>query len=283
MNTPAISPQQIQFFEDNGYVHLSGVIDAQELESLRAAEEELTAPAMQSRLHNADYTYVRDPKTSKMMLSRIDWLHTKGEAFLNLYGHPALLSIAEAIQGRDVIVPGGAFSMVVKSPGYGAAVPWHRDPAFCRTRHGINLGIYLDDATPQNGMLSVVPGSHKIEGIDLQEMIEEYGFDLPGAIPVPTRAGDVVIHSENVLHGSRVVRSQSKRRVIYYGFRTIEEQLARGLDADWVRSKARITQFAIALRAAAKPHETPFQPNPTSPEYRVELRANEYVELRIGE
>ncbi len=283
MSTSAISPQQVQFFEDNGYVHLSGVIGAEELESLRAAEDALTAPAMQSRLHNADYSYVRDPKTGKMMLSRIDWLHTKGEAFLKLYGHPVLLGIAEAIFGHDPVAPGGGFSMVVKSPGYGAAVPWHRDPGFCTLRHGINLGVYLDDATPQNGMLSVVPGSHKIEGIDLQEMIEEHGFDLPGAIPVATRAGDVVVHSENVLHGSRVVRSQTKRRVIYYGFRTIEEQLSRGLDADWVRSKARAMQFAIEKRAASNAGETPFRSSTMAPEYRVELRPNQYVELRIGE
>jgi hypothetical protein len=38
-----------------------------------------------------------------------------------------------------------------------------------------------------------------------------------------------VIHSEDVLHGSPITQSDKPRRVVYFGARTIEEQLARGM------------------------------------------------------
>ena len=116
------------------------------------------------------------------------------------------------------MVAGAGFSMVTKSKSYGAATPWHADPAFCKVRNGINIGIYLDDADESNGMLWVVPGSHKNKEHDLQELVELHGFRIPGAIPVPTHAGDLVIHSEDVLHGSPVTHSHKPRRVVYYGY-----------------------------------------------------------------
>ena len=44
---------------------------------------------------------------------------------------------------------------------------------------------------------------------------------LPGAIPVIAEPGDVVLHSPNVLHGSRVTRDRTLRRVNYFAFFTL--------------------------------------------------------------
>jgi ectoine hydroxylase-related dioxygenase (phytanoyl-CoA dioxygenase family) len=278
-----LTREQIDSFEENGFLHVKNVIGQKELESLRRAEERVTGPAMKSIIPSGDYTYRRDPKTGKKFLSRIDYIQEKTPEFMKLHGNPALLRIAEAIQGRNVL-PGG-IALVVKTPGFGAPVHWHRDPAYCRVRHGINMGVYFDDATEDNGMLYVLPKSHKREDIDLEALIEEHGFNLPGAIPVHAKAGDVVVHSENVLHGSRTVHSTSKRRVFYYGCRTIEEQLARGLNADWVRSVAKIMITAIKLRAESEEGrgETPFQWRPTPSDYIPQLEAGEYVEMRLRE
>jgi ectoine hydroxylase-related dioxygenase (phytanoyl-CoA dioxygenase family) len=283
MKTACLTQEQIDAFEANGFLHLKGVIDPKELESLRQAEERLTAPALKTIVPSQDYTYRHDPKTGKRVLSRIDYVQTKGDAFLKLFGNPALLRIAESIQGRNVL-PGG-FALVVKTPGFGAAVPWHRDPAYCRVRHGVNMGVYLDDANEDNGMLYVLPGSHKRSDIEIEALIEEHGFKIPGAIPVHARAGDVVVHSENVFHGSRTVRSTSKRRVIYYGCRTTEEQLARGLNADWVRAVAKVLFVALRLRAESEEGrgESAYQWRPLSPEYLPQLEANEFVEMRLRE
>jgi len=277
-----LTPAQIASFEENGYLHVKGVVSREELQTLSAAESKMSAIAAADQITNSDYFYTRNPHDGKMVLYRIGYTQAKSEEFLKLLGHPRILRIAEAIQGRNMIC-GGGFSMVTKTPGYGAAIPWHIDPAHCKVRHGINIGIYLDDADAENGMLWVVPGSHKRTGFDLQEQIEQHGFRIPGAIPVPTQAGDLVIHNENVLHGSPVTHSQRRRRVIYSGVRTVEEQLARGLNFPWARGVFRVLQRAIQLRAAAEVGrgETPFEHNPTFAECRVAVNPDDFIELRI--
>lgn len=279
----SVSPDDVRSFEANGYLHLKNVISPQELAALRAFEEKVSEPAQAETIPSTHYQYATDPATGQRVLYRINATFLRGGPFLEVYGHPALLSIGEAIFGPNFVPLG--LNMVIKRPGYGVSIPWHRDPSGFRLQPGINAGIYLDDATPENGMLYVVPGSHKLDcRIDLQELVEEHGFAIPGAIPVPAKAGDVVVHSENVLHGSRVSHGHSTRRVIYYCFRSIEEQLARGgnYTPTWVRFVTRQAAHAIRVRAAGEigRGETPYEWK-TSPEYRVSLQPDEYVELWI--
>jgi ectoine hydroxylase-related dioxygenase (phytanoyl-CoA dioxygenase family) len=280
--TPVVSAGDVDFFRENGYLHLKGVIGAAELASLRAFEEEVSAAAGDN-VPSSHYQYATDPLTGQRVLYRVNGAFLRGGAFLELYGHPSLLSIGEAIFGPDFVPLG--LNMVIKRPGYGVSIPWHRDPSGYRLQPGINAGVYLDDATPENGMLYVVPGSHRPEArFDLQELVEQHGFNIPGAIPVPARAGDVVVHSENLLHGSRVSRGGSTRRVLYYCFRSVEEQLSRGgkYTPSWVRFLTRLAAHAIRVRAASPigQGEAPFEWQ-SSPAYRVTLGPDEFVELYV--
>ena len=105
--------------------------------------------------------------------------------------------------------------MVFKAPGYGPQrLQRHRDPAHCRIDHGgINVGIYLDDADRRKrDALGRTSGSHKKNSTNLQleEEIDAHGFDhFRREFPCPAKAGDLVIHNENVLHGSRLASAAS--------------------------------------------------------------------------
>lgn len=278
----SITPQDVRFFEENGYLHLKNVISKEELASLRAYEEKVSEAAEELTVPSKHYGYETDPVTQRKLLCRIYNAQLRGGAFLELYGNPSVLSIGEALLGPN-FVPMGVI-LVVKRPGFGASVPWHRDPSGFRLEPGINVGIYLDDATPENGMLYVVPGSHKITNTDFQQAIEENGFHIPGSIPVPAQAGDIVVHSEHVLHGSRVVRAQNKRRVLYYGIRSVAEQLSRGgkYTPAWVRYFIRAAEHAIRERAksAVGQGEERYEWK-LSEEYKVTLNQDEFVEMYI--
>jgi len=277
-----LSSAQTAFFEEHGFLHVPGVLSARELTLLRRACDRLVAPASPTVLRNADYCYAHLAATGSV-LHRINHMLQKGPEFLQLWGHPRLLGMAESIQGPEVLPV--ALALVMKTPGCGLAVPWHRDPAFSTMAWGTNLGIYLDDADGENGMLHVIPGSHRRRCFDLEQAVAQHGFELPGAIPVPVRAGDVILHSENVLHGSRQVQSQRQRRVLYFGARCIPEQLSlRGLDESWVLAYARILHHAIRSRVngiGADEGETPFTWRARDPRYHQALAADAYVELRI--
>lgn len=146
---------------------------------------------------------------------------------------------------------------------------------------------HLDGATLKliDYCKQVVPGSHLWQGFDLQEMVDEHGFNLPGAIPVITEPSDIVLHSTNILHGSRVTRGKTMRRIIYFAFFTIEELLARGgkADADYVRSWLRIMLDAVQHRARLPEtaDETPFAYNPTKAQFSLNRRELGFVDKQV--
>lgn len=268
-------------FARDGFLHLRSALSAAELAQLQQASAMLIQPAQDPPLRCSDYLYADTPE-GRRVLHRINEVQTKHPAFLALWAHPQLLRIALALFGGDALPV--AMALVLKLPGYGIGVPWHRDPAACRVQHGINFGIYLDDADEDNGMLYVIPGSHRRRTLDLPAALERHGFDLPGAIPVPTCAGDVILHSENVLHGSRQVHSRRHRRVIYLGTRSIAEQLVpdRGLDDAWIRAFVRVLRYAQRVRAqGVGAGEVPLAFEPSQPAHRVELGPEEVAETRL--
>jgi len=89
---------------------------------------------------------------------------------------------------------------VVKVPGAGAPVPWHRDRDQAEVAPGraVNLSLYLHGSTPATGCLEVVPASQTLEpDVD----VESWRAGKP-VTRVPARAGDVTVHDVRLVHGS---------------------------------------------------------------------------------
>ena len=278
-----LTQEQVRFYEENGYLHVKDVIDLWEIDCLRVESMKMIDHCKHVRPPNDDYRYSMDPVTGNTILRRINGMYLKGNAFFALYGHPQVLGFAESVLGPNLVPWQDA--LVIKLPEYGVAVPWHRDPGHPRVHPPLDIDVYLDAATPENGCLYVIPGSHLWQGFDLQDMLDEHGFMLPGAIPVIAEPGDVVLHSPNLLHGSRVTRDKPLRRINYFAFFTIEEILSRGgpFDANLARSWISVMLQAIEarLQLPATAGEEPYVFNPTLPEFKVDSRALGYVERYI--
>ena len=278
-----LTQEQVRFYEENGYLHVKDVIDLWEIDCLRVESMKMIDHCKRVRPPNDDYLYSMDPVTGNTILRRINGMYLKGNAFFALYGHPQVLGFAESVLGPNLVPWQDA--LVIKLPEYGVAVPWHRDPGHPRVHPPLDIDVYLDAATPENGCLYVIPGSHLWQGFDLQDMLDEHGFMLTGAIPVIAEPGDVVLHSPNLLHGSRVTRDKPLRRINYFAFFTIEEILSRGgpFDANLARSWISVMLQAIEarLQLPATAGEEPYLFNPTLPEFKVDSRALGYVERNI--
>lgn len=88
--------------------------------------------------------------------------------------------------------------------------PWHQDWFYWQGTNKISIWIALDDATPENGCLRLVPGSHH-EVFTMAQVEDEHGFNrrvtdeaLQG-LPietVPVRRGDAIFFHDLALHGS---------------------------------------------------------------------------------
>ncbi|SCK10235.1 ectoine hydroxylase [Streptomyces sp. WMMB 714] len=89
--------------------------------------------------------------------------HDFDEVCARLVRLPALVGFAEELLGGPVYVY--QFKVNMKQAHEGAAWPWHQDFAFWHHEDGmaapdaVNIAIFLNDVTDENGPLEVIPGS----------------------------------------------------------------------------------------------------------------------------
>jgi len=273
-----LTPEQVAQFDRDGYLVLKQRIDPDLLGRLQRASERWMADgtAMGPDAHS-DWLYANRPNGRTMW--RVDYIHDKGEAAsLELLGSRAVLGIAESLAGPDFVPT--YESMVMKSAGDGAPVPWHQDAVHARRHRLFNIDVYLDDSRSGAGALHVIPGS-QMARTDACALAETYGWALPGAIEVELEAGDVLIHDDMVVHGSPPASGNALRRTIYFEFRPAQSILEDGpWTPEWLDTRLRLIPLALAERARWVGPEDQFQWN-VSADLRPVVSDDVETELRI--
>ena len=203
------------------------------------------------------------------------------DACLRAYGHPGLLAVAAAINGRDFT----PFNEVLflKDPGIGPSVAWHRDgvthwdsPDWDQGSHGFNFMGQVFGSTPANGVW-VVPGTHKLRQVDIAGMVADAGSDrLPDAVPIVCAAGDAVMTNRQAVHGSFANTSTDPRVTMNMGFHrraSVLGQTGTGmhgtvglLDEARIAQRSKVIGWAIDARRNRYADETPFDYAPLAGE-----------------
>ena len=150
-----ITDEEIQFFDENGYVVLRGVIQWDELAEIQRDGQRLIDEILSGG--PADVWCRRGPEGIPYYLT---YLHSHPNTFsLCLLAHPFIADLLYRMVGHDFIPC--YESLVFKLPGNGSSVPWHRDGnTIPETLRIFNVDIYADASTVDNGCVWVVPGSH---------------------------------------------------------------------------------------------------------------------------
>lgn len=313
-----LHPDILAKYWQHGYYIFEGVIDADEIAELRAQTLDMIDRAPVRRDAKVDakgrpalgldyarnpYTLVRpladpwggtdllggrhphkmqQPKAAEDAPEYVVYLmHSMCQAMdagLRLYGHPALLTIAEGINGEDFVPFNDA--IFVKQPGLGGAVAWHQDgvthwnsPSWDEGIHGFNFQVQLFGTTPAN-CLWVVPGSHKLGRIDIKARVQDNGGSerLPDAVPLVCEPGDVTIVNRQMLHGSFANTSPDIRVSLTFGFHrrtsVLGAKAALSMESDERYGEQRIFErssvIAVAIDARQQKygHESRFTYQP---------------------
>ena len=280
-----LDQKYVDFYNENGYLHLPGVLSLAEVEQLQKATDRLIEFASSWQVPQPDYQYRRNPDTGQVVLNRINSTSKRALEVKALYGHPRMLEIAEGLLGRDFTLADDA--LVIKMPEYGAPVPWHRDlaaPTLGRATDSLAVvGVDLDASTLANGCVHVIPGTHQWDVVDIQDMVDEHGFNLPGALPVETEPGDIVVHAGNALHASRTGRGGTLRRTIYFGAFAIDRYISEyKASHPLVKLHMQYMRRGIQLRQklAYAQGEKPFEWR-GSPQWQIELGQTDHVEWGV--
>lgn len=169
-----------------------------------------------------------DGKTPRTVVNPQLW----NGVFARLVRHPTLLAHVEELLGEAVY----AWQMGIncKAAFNGDLWFWHQDyPAYHQDDHipeprMVNALIFLDEVTPLNGPLMLVPGSHRVTSDmpDYSDKGTAYSFRYSSrqviedevrraGIVAPTGpAGSVIFMDVNTLHGSSANLSPWPRRLI---------------------------------------------------------------------
>ena len=111
---------------------------------------------------------------------------------------------------------------VYKKPGTESPFPWHQDNgyAFVEPQQYLTCWVALTDATEDNGCPWVVPGLHR-RGT-LAHDYSDIGFvclrDPSDAVPVPARAGSIVVFSSLTPHSTGPNRTDGVRKAYIVQF-----------------------------------------------------------------
>ncbi len=208
---------QANQYNEHGYFLLEQVFSPQELAPVIAAidpfEEERCA-------------MLREQYGGKFLISDADaitfttHLVTKSETLRAFSQHPVFADLCE-----DTIGPNARLywdQAVYKKPGNPEDFPWHQDNGytFIEPQQYLTCWVPLTDATLDNGCPWVAPGLHKLG--TLHHEATDLGFvcldEVPNAVPIPARAGDVVVFSSLTPHrtGPNLTNDTRKSYILQY-------------------------------------------------------------------
>ena len=219
-----LTQDQIDFYNQKGYIGVEGVLTPDEVEELRRVTDEFVEKSRSvSQIHEVfDLEPDHSPEAPK--LRRLKSPHEQHPAYARVLHHEGICDIVAQLIGPAFRTNGGKLNM--KLDEIGSPVEWHQDWAFYPYTNDdlLAVGVAIDDMTAENGCLMVVPGSHRGKIYDHHQdgvfvgAVCEPDFDDSSAELVQLSAGGISVHHVRALHGSLSNRTSNPRRLLLFQY-----------------------------------------------------------------
>ena len=214
MSRVPLTSSQIAQFNEDGYILLQSLFDAEEIGLLSRAAKE-------------------DHELDKRSFGRADG--EGGKVRLSLWNHPGdgvygmFARCERMVRSVEQLLGDEAYhyhsKMIMKDPRVGGAWTWHQDYGYWY-QNGVleplltSVSIAVDQATKANGCLQVIEGSHRCGRIDHvltgdqagadRERVDEVLKRMP-LVYVEMEPGDALFFHSNLLHRSDQNKSDYPR------------------------------------------------------------------------
>lgn len=218
MNTN-LTPEQITFYQDNGFVKHPGLLSPEEVAELKGAVLDTVASMGKKKVageavgwEEGDNYYDR-VFTQRLNLWRIN------QTIRQYMLHADMGRMLWQLEG------GEGFRVwhdqaLIKEP-FGNPTGWHLDNPYWSffSRNSISVWIALEDATRENGCMWFSPGSQKLATFDNVGIGPNVGdlFKVHPKMseidphPVPMQAGDCSFHNGLTAHGAGANMTRKRR------------------------------------------------------------------------
>jgi len=220
-----ITPADIQTFNDNGAVHIRGLLGCDWMDLLRGVFEELKASAYDlSNYYDDDHTAQNKatgqaPGTS--LVKDDNWI-TSDVMRSFLFESPVAAAAARVLQSSKVNIYEDL--LIFKGPGAAPPTPWHQDEPQWPLQGMLMCSVWLclESVKRDTGALRFVAGSHRgplyvphVPAAQREKLAQDMHYFTGGPLPNvdadPTRfrivsfdtePGDVVIFHPRSLHAA---------------------------------------------------------------------------------
>ena len=221
---PVITNAQVSEYRENGFVVVDAVYSDDDVAEMRAELDGLVAGAAGLSDHTELYDLEPTHTPTTPRVRRIKHPFGQVPVFGRMGRHPRLLTVLRRLIGADLRMHGSKINL--KSAAYGSPVEWHQDWAFYPHTNDdvLAVGVMLDDMTPDNGPMLMIPGSHTGPTYDHHQDgcfigaidVAASGLDVSRAEMVTGRAGSCSFHHVRAVHGSGQNTSGADRRLLLY-------------------------------------------------------------------
>ena len=210
-------PVDVQGFQDQGHVTVSGLFSDEDLTRLRQHYMDMR----HSGSYPGDFSGVDMFNNSDPLkrYPRLIHMHRWDQTSLDWMLDARLAAVFRQLLGKE---PLAVQTMVYFKPAGARGQALHQDQFYLRVQPGTCIAAWmaLDDCDEENGCLQVVPGSHTLPILcpvdaDTSESFTDVTVPLSADMhrePVLMKAGDVFFFNGQLIHGSYPNRSESRFR-----------------------------------------------------------------------
>lgn len=246
--TTVLTQEERKRYRDAGFIVKPNVLSDHELEGLRAATEEACARIVEAAAAKGKeevfggaiaFTVVEELGVSNLvwegenldLIKVVEPITQVDRRLDSLWTHLVLVELAKFALGVDEVAP-FTDKFNAKRARAGGEFLWHQDHPFWysilreRAKDTVTIGLFLDDATSENGALVVVPGTQKgplprkqtAEDVMLRYHADETQIDTSGEVVAEVPAGGALVFGPFLLHRSGANKTEGDRRVVLLTF-----------------------------------------------------------------
>ncbi len=222
MTKPSLSPEQLKFWKESGFILLKAHYNtARKAELHRWVEELESWPEAPGKWMK----YFEKGSLGQRLLCRVENFIPYHPELASLIKGEEVLDLVSELMGERAILFKEKINY--KLPGGKGFAPHQDAPAFTtfNQKYHITVMISVDPTTVENGCLEVVRAKHH-DGTLAQEedgslanaLVETLSWE-----PVPTEPGDVLLFDSYIPHRSGPNRTQRPRRAFYVTYNRASE------------------------------------------------------------
>jgi phytanoyl-CoA hydroxylase len=221
-----VTEQTISTYRELGYIAIEQVLTEEEVQAaLQDIKDVIHGKIVGPRIQSMKDAQWNTPEEREFVVRKLHKFIDHCPALHYICYHPKILRILAQVFGEDARFCEDQALLKPPSPDAGIEKPWHQDMAysnFSYTRMVAGVWVALDEATPENGCMHVIPGSHR-EGPVPHYAIRDWqlcdaSVNIPRDEMVPLKPGGLMIFSGLIHHGTPPNMSNQRRRALQFHY-----------------------------------------------------------------